>query len=618
MWRACASKRAFRIGVLCAILTPVAKVMAKRLKHTQNDPNEEHVTINSRLCADLPTHEEIRGAAYACVRCQVWLHESCAKGLQHLPREITHPLHSDHNLVLDWSGPDKEFTCDLCLKVSSGTNYGCCQCHFEVDLACAFAGGDDHRTTQRSDAERDHERIQHHCHRHPLILYKFSTAFFLHEFCTDKIPKTLNHPFNPSHPLRLGFHGYVKSTARSVLYCKACRGDVGGEKFNNTASNGCQECRFYLDIGCAKLLPTLKHECHHHSHTYVGPTLMKHLQNSRCHSCRELFSETSRSSIDVWNATSIFNSNVFRFPLQLKTDIIDIPSSYLNQLVKMRMENSPKPDSSSATVFMDDKDSELKEMEQTETTLFRPSLHLHPLKFFEATDENFKHGSRTCTACRLDVSGPGYFCEECLTLSTGIFLHENCAKLADEIQHSLHPQHRLILSATDWGFILCDNCQDISFGFVYRCRECDFKLDLKCATREPSAHGASTLKEWERETELFHFSHNHKLIFGNYPDTLRQIECRFCGLQILGPTYWCMRCNWFIHESLVRLPEEVRVPIHSQHSLTRIMLVEQVFYQMEVAMDVKIVASTSILHVQFPYGVLSNVTLTPTIFTILG
>ncbi|KAE8694461.1 EXS family protein isoform 2 [Hibiscus syriacus] len=56
MWKACASKRAFRIGVLCAILTHVAKVMAKRLRHTQNDPNEEHVTINSRLCADLPTH----------------------------------------------------------------------------------------------------------------------------------------------------------------------------------------------------------------------------------------------------------------------------------------------------------------------------------------------------------------------------------------------------------------------------------------------------------------------------------------------------------------------------------------------------------------------------------
>ncbi|KAE8673271.1 putative Chorismate mutase 3 [Hibiscus syriacus] len=56
MWTACALKGAFWIGVLCAILTPVAKVMAKRLKHTQNGPNEEHITINSRLCANLPTH----------------------------------------------------------------------------------------------------------------------------------------------------------------------------------------------------------------------------------------------------------------------------------------------------------------------------------------------------------------------------------------------------------------------------------------------------------------------------------------------------------------------------------------------------------------------------------
>ncbi|KAE8721829.1 Phosphoenolpyruvate/phosphate translocator 2 [Hibiscus syriacus] len=56
MSTACASKKALRIGVLCAILTPVTKVMAKRLKHTQNGPNEEHITINSCLCADLSTH----------------------------------------------------------------------------------------------------------------------------------------------------------------------------------------------------------------------------------------------------------------------------------------------------------------------------------------------------------------------------------------------------------------------------------------------------------------------------------------------------------------------------------------------------------------------------------
>ncbi|KAE8708469.1 Ras-related protein Rab5 [Hibiscus syriacus] len=56
MWAACPSKGAFRIGVLCTILIPIAKVMVKRLKRTQNGPNEEHITINSLLCADLPTH----------------------------------------------------------------------------------------------------------------------------------------------------------------------------------------------------------------------------------------------------------------------------------------------------------------------------------------------------------------------------------------------------------------------------------------------------------------------------------------------------------------------------------------------------------------------------------
>ncbi|KAE8657509.1 hypothetical protein F3Y22_tig00116994pilonHSYRG00122 [Hibiscus syriacus] len=38
MWRACASKRAFRIGVLCAILTPVAKVQSDSSASSVSDP----------------------------------------------------------------------------------------------------------------------------------------------------------------------------------------------------------------------------------------------------------------------------------------------------------------------------------------------------------------------------------------------------------------------------------------------------------------------------------------------------------------------------------------------------------------------------------------------------
>ncbi|KAH1074141.1 hypothetical protein J1N35_026469 [Gossypium stocksii] len=109
--------------------------------------------------------KNICGAAYACVRCELWLHELCAKAIQYLPREITHPLHSHHHLMLDWSGPFQPFTCDRCLKISSGTNYSCCRCPFELDLVCAFASSDDHvarKKRQRSNADREKQIMQHY------------------------------------------------------------------------------------------------------------------------------------------------------------------------------------------------------------------------------------------------------------------------------------------------------------------------------------------------------------------------------------------------------------------------------------------------------------------------
>ncbi|KAE8665005.1 Protein WALLS ARE THIN 1 [Hibiscus syriacus] len=84
MWTACMSKGAFRIGVLCAISIPVAKIMAKRLKRTQNGPNEEHITINSRLCADLPTH-----GISAPSRCNLTAHHHLSRIPLH---QTTHAL----------------------------------------------------------------------------------------------------------------------------------------------------------------------------------------------------------------------------------------------------------------------------------------------------------------------------------------------------------------------------------------------------------------------------------------------------------------------------------------------------------------------------------------------
>ncbi|KAG4213247.1 hypothetical protein ERO13_A01G043400v2 [Gossypium hirsutum] len=430
--------------------------------------------------------EKICGAAYACVKCELWLHELCAKAIQYLPREITHPLHSHHHLMLDWSGPAAPFTCDLCLKISSGTNYTCCRCPFELDLVCAFASSDDHvarKKRQRSNSERK-QTMQHYCHIHPLVLYEYSNE---------------------------GEHDYN---------CRWCDKPLTGIFYG--------------------FPPLAKHRYHRHPLLLNQPIREDEIGEYYCDICEKERDPTH----EVYNC-------------QKCTYIAHI-ECVLNQ-----EETSTKQDSSSSPpISMDAKASELKEMEQTETILVRPVFHKHPLKFCEVT-ENL--GERVCGACRLELSGPGYICQGCLYI-----LHENCAKLPDEMQHPLHPQHHLNLYATSTSpdQNICDKCQDFYFGFFYLCEQCDFKLDLKCATQAPSESGRTTLKESERETELFHFTHKHKLLFCNFTDPLVKRQCNLCRLQIFGPTYHCMSCGWILHESCLRLPQEMQVPFHSQHTLT--------------------------------------------------
>ncbi|KAE8662593.1 hypothetical protein F3Y22_tig00113279pilonHSYRG00045 [Hibiscus syriacus] len=344
-------------------------------------------------------------------------------------------------------GTSLEFTSDICFKVSSGTNYCYCRCDFELDLVCAFASTDDHQ----------------------------GCGFFLHRFCIDKVPKTLNHPFHPpSHTLRLQF-------VNGNITCNACTQTVrlytvSGIRFSGTISNAVLAMSFVPIV-----------------------------------------------FIFMCNVISISTSNVFQFFLWLDIDITNTPSSFRNQFERTRSENttvifaetSPTEDSSSTPLSMDVKTLELKGMEQSFPCFF--------------------HGYR---------------------------LHENCAKLPNEIQHPLDSIHHLNLYAKSCymlDYIICEGCDHFSLGFIYLCETCDFKLDLKPATQTKAS---SRSKESERETELFHFNHKHNLIFCNFNNPTYERQCNFCRLQIVRPTYYCMRCGWILHESCVKLPQEIRVPIH--------------------------------------------------------
>ncbi|KAK8712770.1 hypothetical protein V6N13_147998 [Hibiscus sabdariffa] len=559
--------------------------------------------------------KKISGAAYACLSCELWLHESCAKALQHLPREITHPLHSHHRLVLDWSGTTRDFTCDICLKIATGTNYACCRCDFQLDLVCAFASFDRQamKMKQRSNAAMDRQIIQHSCHAHPMVLNNYNNVgehgyncswcdkpltgifygckgcgFFLHQFCLDKVPKTLNHPFHPSHPLRLQF-------VTGNTTCNACMLIVR-LRTGSTLSYCCRECNFNLDFHCAKLFPTLKHECHNHCLTYFGlsfrdPILKYHFECKSCHElcpgglyrCVQCNLNFHLKCVPI---PPFVQHRYHRHPIILSKPVREdeIGEYYCDICEKERnpthevyycekctfiahIECMLNKAETSTPLSMDDKALELNEMEQSEMTLVRPLIHEHPLKFCEKMGELEQ---QYCNGCRLELSGPGYICEGCPHFFRGYRLHETCAKLPNQIQHPLHPTHHLNLYARSpymLDYIICDGCDDFSLGFIYLCEKCDFKLDLKCATRTRTTppSGSSRSKESERETELFHFSHKHKLIFCNFNDPRYRRGCNFCRLQIFGPTYNCITCGWILHESCLKLPQETQVPIHSQH-----------------------------------------------------
>ncbi|XVF62084.1 hypothetical protein PTKIN_Ptkin08bG0188900 [Pterospermum kingtungense] len=182
--------------------------------------------------------EEIPGASYTCRTCKGWLHDSCAKKLLHLPHEIHHPLHSQHQLKYLQSDLNRHFFCDRCLFISAGSRYNCSSCNFNLDLACATSAND----PIHEDGMK--KTIQHYSHLDKLTLFKYRKTkeddykciwcekplwdwdvcygciehgFFVHEVCTNQIPRTLKHPSHPQHPLRLQYLDFTRAIATFSL-----------------------------------------------------------------------------------------------------------------------------------------------------------------------------------------------------------------------------------------------------------------------------------------------------------------------------------------------------------------------------------------------------------------
>ena len=82
--------------------------------------------------------EPILGPSYSCIKCNKFhYHKSCAE----LPRELQHPLHPKHSLILfaQWKCVcDEEYSkCEVCKEFLKEYTYGCSHYNFNLHSKCA-------------------------------------------------------------------------------------------------------------------------------------------------------------------------------------------------------------------------------------------------------------------------------------------------------------------------------------------------------------------------------------------------------------------------------------------------------------------------------------------------
>ncbi|KAF2293901.1 hypothetical protein GH714_005558 [Hevea brasiliensis] len=359
--------------------------------------------------------------------------------------------------------------------------------------------------------------IQHFLHNHPLKFYENSDfddldcsgcgnslsvqtygcvgcEFFLHKSCA-KLPREIQHFFHPC-TLFLRIGSYV---------CNACYSN-----HSRTFGYRCKRCDFDLDVDCARL-STMKSEgdedqIQHYSHRHPLKFLAKMGDEVLCQICEKVCSD------NVYNCRPcnfyIHKSckdmlpqklQVFFHPCQLV--LLTTPSYYCDACEKdssgltfrcgkcyfqlcvkcFRSSSASKSEGKQIEHFM-------REME------IQHFLHEHTLKLYKNSDFD----DLDCSGCGNSLSVQTYGCVGC-----EFFLHKSCAKLPREIQHFFHPC-TLFLRI---GSYVCNACySNHSRTFGYRCKRCDFDLDVDCAR-------LSTMKSEGDEDQIQHYSHRHPLKF---------------------------------------------------------------------------------------------------------
>ncbi|KAJ0680092.1 putative chromatin regulator PHD family [Helianthus annuus] len=124
-------------------------------------------------------------------------------------------------------------------------------------------------------------------------------------------------------------------------------------------------------------------------------------------------------------------------------------------------------------------------------------------------------------------------------------IHKFCAELPEKMENICHPHTLYFLQRyVPWRCNVCRSHHE-PHDLRYRCSECDFDVDVKCATKRLQKH------------IIHHPSHKHPLVC--IPKQLLY-ECDACGKEHKGVFYQCLKCSGpFIHSHCAFLPKKLQI-----------------------------------------------------------
>ncbi|KAF5940800.1 hypothetical protein HYC85_021967 [Camellia sinensis] len=203
-------------------------------------------------------------------------------------------------------------------------------------------------------------------------------------------------------------------------------------------------------------------------------------------------------------------------------------------------------------------------------TVIQHFSHEHHLELCTAK----KEGGVVCEGCRLPILGQSYGCNGC-----GFYLDISCAELSQDLVHPFHPQHCLKLHAKfppsdDACCPSCDVCGDRCSPITFCCSECDFVLDVHCASL--MLMPTKSINEGEgghrhQPNTIQHFTHPHPLIVCGFDKKTNFARtCYACDLPFEKDSvvHVCLECGLLLHDSCPDLPQVINHPFHPPHQLT--------------------------------------------------